>query len=415
MKSIDVLIIGAGPYGLSLASSLHARGIEFLIFGKPMGSWAENMPPGMLLKSYPWASSLYGEHERSTAKHFCNERAIPYHDTMLPLSRETFLAYGRDFQARFVPNVEPASLRLLVRSDRGFRADFADGQAVEARRVVIAVGLQPFRRIPTSLCHLPPELWSHSGQYGSLDDFIDGDVTIIGHGSSATDLAGLLHEAGANVSLVARAEELSFARPPRHRGLLERMIAPDSGIGEGWTLKLCADAPRLIRLLPDRWRHDLAYTRALGPLGGAFMSGKVLGKVRTLMGRQVTGAQQRDGRVYLHLCDGRGTTQILRTSHVIAATGYQIDVSRLTFLEKRISADLRARAGAPVLSADYESSVPGLHFIGPISASSFGPVARFVFGTRHPSQRMPRYFARELVRKFSPGSRLGALTPVVSE
>jgi thioredoxin reductase len=394
--SVDVAIIGAGPYGLTLANSLRERGIEFRIFGKPLESWKANMPPGMLLKSYPWASNLYAAQRGFTAKEFCNRRTLPYHDTMMALARETFVAYGEEFQSRLVPNVEPRMLRLLTRSPHGFRAELDDGQVVDARRVVIAVGIQHFRYMPKVFDNLPAELYSHSGEHGSLDRLAGRDVTIVGAGSSATDLAALLHQEGGPVCLVARTNEVAFAGAPRRRSFLERLVGPSSGIGEGWGLKVCAGAPGLVRLLPEAHRLRLAYTPALGPLGGAFMRDRVIGKVRMKAGFQVSDARSHGGKVHLHLRRRDGTVEVVKTDHVVTATGYRIDAQRLSFLDRRIQADLRSANGAPVLSADYESSVPGLHFIGPISAASFGPVARFVFGTQHPCRSLPRYLSKAL-------------------
>jgi glycine/D-amino acid oxidase-like deaminating enzyme len=39
---VDVAVIGAGPYGLSLAAHLGERGVEYRIFGETMGSWKSN-------------------------------------------------------------------------------------------------------------------------------------------------------------------------------------------------------------------------------------------------------------------------------------------------------------------------------------------------------------------------------------
>ena len=49
--STEVAIIGAGPYGLSLAAHLQGAAIPFRIFGSPMDSWRKLMPKGMLPKS----------------------------------------------------------------------------------------------------------------------------------------------------------------------------------------------------------------------------------------------------------------------------------------------------------------------------------------------------------------------------
>ena len=69
--------------------------------------------------------------------------------------------------------------------------------------------------------------------------------------------------------------------------------------------------------------------------------------------------------------------------HVIAATGYRPNVSRLTFLDEHLRAGIRTVASTPVVGKDYQSSVPGLYFMGPAVAPTFGPVMRFVYGADH--------------------------------
>ena len=112
-SSVDVAIIGAGPYGLSLAAHLRARNVEHRTFGESMGSWKNNMPPGMLLKSYPWASDLSDPRSEFTVKSFCTEQALPYHDELMPLPLSRFVDYGEAFQARYVPAVERKTLLSL--------------------------------------------------------------------------------------------------------------------------------------------------------------------------------------------------------------------------------------------------------------------------------------------------------------
>src|SRR5579862_7715456 len=102
----DVAIIGAGPHGLSLAAHLRAAGIDYRIFGKPLGTWRDHMPADMLLKSDGFASNLSAPSEESTLKAWCGEHGVAYASQGLPVSLETFLAYGSSFQRNYVPDVE---------------------------------------------------------------------------------------------------------------------------------------------------------------------------------------------------------------------------------------------------------------------------------------------------------------------
>jgi lysine/ornithine N-monooxygenase len=390
--SIDVAIIGAGPYGLSVAAHLRACRVEFRIFGKPMEYWKANMPPGMLLKSYPWASSLHDPEARFTVKNFCAEQDMPYHDTLMALALESFVAYGETFQRRFVPNVESKKLIALEQTQQGFLATFEDHDVVCARNVVLATGLHAFTRVPRAVAHLSEDVVSHSANYGSLGGLRGKQVIVLGSGASATDLAGLLHEQGTDVSLVARADKVGFACLPRLRSALERLVDPDCGIGAGWVMKACSDAPWLIRFLPKNLRRRLA--QLPGPLGGAFMKERVIGEVPLLVGRSVDAAECRGSKVRVSVFKHDGAKEVLQADHVIAATGYKIDINRLDFLDASLRASIYCADGAPILSADYESSVPGLHFAGPMVAASFGPVARFVFGAIYPSRRLARHLSR---------------------
>ncbi|MGY8635129.1 FAD-dependent oxidoreductase [Bradyrhizobium sp. 14AA] len=409
---VDVAVIGAGPYGLSLAAHLRRRAVEHRIFGEPMGPWKANMPPGMLLKSYPWATNLSDPDSEFDLKSFCSERALPYHDELMPLPLSRFVHYGEAFQARYVPAVERKTLIALDPGSGFLRASFDDGETVDARRVVLSIGLQPFKLLPPEAAHLPADLCSHSGDCGSLENFDGKEVVVVGSGSSASDLAALIHERGIQVSLVARRPKLQFADGPRHRSWLSRTIVPMSGIGHGWTLATCAKYPQLIRHLSEDLRVRLANHRALGPLGGAFVKDRVVGKIPTWLGYGIRGVEAHNGKVTLNLVEPGGTQRSITAEHVIFATGYKVDISRLRFLNQTLLQHMRLIDGAPQLSAHYETTVPGLHFIGPAAANSFGPVCRFVYGTDHPARHLARHLSAVLAR-YRPALQLRPLDRTV--
>src|SRR6476660_6343731 len=101
----QVAIIGAGPYGLSVAAHLRAYNVSFRIFGTPMSTWRSHMPAGMTLKSDPFASNLSHPEGIGTLKEYCTQRGIRYVATD-PVTLQVFNDYAMDFQRRFVPDVE---------------------------------------------------------------------------------------------------------------------------------------------------------------------------------------------------------------------------------------------------------------------------------------------------------------------
>jgi thioredoxin reductase len=397
---LETAIIGAGPYGLSIAAHFRSRGIPFRIFGRLMDSWRAHMPKGMCLKSDGFASNIYDPDDNFTLAHFCAEQGIEYSDAGIPVRLDTFSAYGQAFKERKVPELEDKLVTSLESVPDGFRLGLESGESFTARRVVLAVGITHFEYLPADLANLPPEFLSHSFRHRDLEPFRGRNVVVIGGGSSATDLAGLLHEGGANVQLVSRRTELKFHGAPHvgKRSWWQSIQRPRSGIGPGWRLRFCADAPMLFHHLPQSLRLE-AVRRVLGPSGGWFTKEKVMGKVPLLLGYTTQRAEIQDGRVRLHLRAADGSEREVVTDHVIAATGYKVDLDRLKFLSSGIRSKLKVVGGAPVLSSSFESSMPGLYFAGITAANSFGPVMRFAFGAGFAARRITRAMSKSGARK----------------
>jgi thioredoxin reductase len=396
---LSTAIVGAGPYGLSIAAHFRHRGIPFRIFGRPMDSWVAHMPKGMMLKSDGFASNIYDPESAFTLSRFCAERGIGYADAGLPVRLETFTSYGLAFRDRMVPELEDKLVAGIERLQNGFRLQLEDGEALEARTVVLAVGITHFDFVPEVLAHLPPELLSHSARHRDLEPFRGRDVFVIGGGASALDLAGLLHEAGANIKLVSRRKELVFHSQPtgKPRSRWQQIRHPQSGLGPGWRSRFYADAPAAFHHLPEQLRLKIV-GRALGPSGGWFIRDKVIGKLPLHLGCELEAANVRNGRVHLTLRAEDGSSREISTGHVIAATGYRVDLERLQFLSPAIRSQIEALHRVPVLSSDFESSIPGLYFAGVAAAPSFGPVMRFAFGAGFAARTLTRALAKSASR-----------------
>jgi thioredoxin reductase len=380
-SQVDVAVVGAGPYGLSIAAHLRNAGVQHRIFGRPMDSWLAHMPKGMHLKSDGFASNIYDPGAEFTLKRFCAEKGIEYADVGIPVSLDTFSQYGLAFRKRMVPELEERCITSLSPVQGGFLLVVDNGEALTARRVVLAVGITHFEYLPPSLAGLPPERLTHSFRHHDLDRFKGRKVIVIGAGASAIDLAGLLHENGADVELVARRKALEFHSRPlsTKRSLWQRIRHPQSGLGPGLRTRFCSDAPWAFHYLPEDLRVEIVRT-TLGPSAGWFMREKVIGRVRTLLGQTVVGAQTQGNTVNLRLRTEDGTERQLTADYVIAATGYKVDMARLGFLSDPLRARIKCAYGAPVLSSSFESSVPGLYFAGLAAANSFGPLMRFAYG-----------------------------------
>src|SRR5262245_52582233 len=101
MKSKEIVIIGAGPYGLSTAACLQAAGLDPYVIGEPMGFWKENMPNGMCLRSTVEASRIAAPQKNLSIDAFQRGlgRKIPE-----PVPIADFVSYGEWFQKQIAPN-----------------------------------------------------------------------------------------------------------------------------------------------------------------------------------------------------------------------------------------------------------------------------------------------------------------------
>jgi thioredoxin reductase len=393
-KIIDTAVVGAGPYGLSIAAHLKHRGIDFRIFGKPMTMWLSHMPKGMLLKSDGFASNLSAPTGDHTLRSFCARHDIAYDDYSIPVSLTTFTDYALDFQRAFVPEIDQRLVTSLAPSDGGFALKLEGEERIRARRVVLAVGLSHFKHVPDILRQHEGLFVSHSSAHRDVECFRDSDVTIIGAGASAIDLAAGLHDGGARVRLVVRAPAIHFSSGsrPDEPSLWRRIRHPSSGLGPGVRSRLYCELPHLFRYLPAPLRLAIV-RRHLGPSSPWYLRNRVIGKVMVLTGQEIESAAIRDNRVWLSLRNGASKPVSIATNHVIAATGFRVDLARLPFMEENLRRRIRTVGAMPVLSTNFESSVSGLYFVGLAAAGSFGPLMRFMYGTEFAARRISKHIA----------------------
>jgi hypothetical protein len=393
-SSLPVAIVGAGPYGLSVGAHIGASGIEFRIFGDPMSNWRFRMPRGMLLKSEPFASNLIEPRSGHTLERYCQEQGLPYQHLGLPVPVETFAGYGMWFQQELVPQVEATDVTGVDHVDGAFRLELATGEVVQAERVVMAVGISHFSHKPVQLDRLPGNLVTHSSNHLDLGRFRGRDVTVIGAGQSALETAALLHEHGAETRVLARAKSIVWNPTPTTgpRSRVQRVRRPQAGLGPGWRAWFYSDAPMAFRHLPADVRIQRV-RRVLGPAGAWWLRDRVEGRIPVIVGQSLRAAEPEGDGVRLRLVAEEGHRRDLWTEHVVAATGYRADVDALSFLSASLRGRIRRVAAAPALSRHFESSVPGLYFVGLAAANTFGPAQRFVYGSGFTAGRLSRHLA----------------------
>jgi len=381
----DVVIMGAGPYGLSTAAHLLGQGLNVAIFGKPMELWRDFMPKGMLLRSYWWATNLSDPQNKFGLERYLNEQG---QETFDPVPGDTIADYGLWFQKHAVPNVDETFIQTIERKGEQFEVTLVDGRVITCTSVVMAPGLQPYVYRAPEYDHLPKELVSHTAIHRTFDELAGKKVAMIGGGQSAMESSALAYESGVQVEILSRKALIWIkegAAFPTNRTLINRIIEPKAGIAPGWFNRIEETFPYSFQRLPRSTKDRLlSGVGSHGPKGSSWLRPRLIGKVPLHEETSVLQAKETDGGIQLTL----STNQTLQVDHIILATGYRVDIKRLTMLGNSLLPQIRDYKGSPILSNHFETSVPGLYFVGFSSHNSCGPYYRFVVGVGAAARRI---------------------------
>jgi FAD-dependent urate hydroxylase len=361
------------------------------VFGEPMSFWRQ-MPVGMLLRSNWTATHIADPHRSLTLDEY---QAATRDQFSLPVPLDRFIQYGLWFQRRAVPDLVHQKVVRIDSSPSGFVASLADGSAVRARHVVIAVGVGSFAWRPPEFDGLPSCLASHSSAHRDLAQFAGRRVVVIGSGQSALESAALLAEGGAHVEVIARSHRINWlqgwASRLLHHGLgsaASHLLYAPTDVGPAGISQLVS-RPDLLKQLP-RSLQDRLRKRAVRPAGARWLQSR-LGDIPILFQRRVVSARRVRDQVRIWLDDGSERT----VDHVLLGTGYRVDISKYDFLPHELLQSIERSNGYPRLRAGLETSVPGLHILGAPAAYTFGPLMQFVSGTHYASRSLAQSIANK--------------------
>lgn len=390
MSEVEVAIIGAGPYGLSLAAHLAAQNIPHRIFGRPMQFWSQIAEAAgeRYLKSYCFGTNLSAPTPGYSLADYNTPRNL---ETFEPCSMENFAEYGRWFQESKVPWVEPLDVVNVEMRGSKFAITLSSGERFLAAQVIVATGLAFFAHVPPVLASLPTSLVAHTSEVSAFSEYAGRSVAVLGAGQSALEACALLREADAKPLLLVRERSIRWhSRVPLKRSLWRRLRSPITGLGTGPKAWALTKFPGAMHRIPTKARSH--FVKSHLPAEGAWwLRERFEDRVPVHFNTEIVKAVEADGSVLLMLRDSKsGKTHEMTVDHVIAGSGYTVDVDRMKFLDPVLRAKIERIDRYPRLNATFESSVPGLRFVGAASAMSFGPLFRFVVGADYTARTIAR-------------------------
>lgn len=368
-NSTDVLIIGAGPFGICLAAYAQNLGLNYLMVGKPMEFWKANMPAGMYLRSAcDWHLDVLGQY---TIEGYLEQQGLRPKDVE-PLSLDFYLSYVEWFLEQNQLNNLPAYIQQLEQlADGSFQAVLEDGTKLAAKRVVIAIGFKYFVNIPEDLkTLLPAGYYAHTCDFVKLDQLHNKACLILGGRQSAFEWAALLGEAGAaEIHLAYRHDTPAFAEADW-----------------SWVNKIIenmADNPGWYRQLSEEDKKEVSHRLwAEGRLKlEPWLKGRITREQVKLWPKTQVAATQvlSNGKIEVLFDSGEKTT----VDQIILATGYKSAIAKVPFLQEgNLLLKLAVKDGFPRLDENFQTSVPGLYITSLPAGNDFGPFFGFTVAVR---------------------------------
>lgn len=369
-KHLPLLIIGAGPYGLTMAAYAHHKNIEYMALGKTMDFWKFNMPNGMVLRSAcDWH---YDPFNVDTFECYLETKNLKPVDVE-PLALDFYLSYVDWFVKQKGIEILPAwvqQLNYVPDTSPFFEAVLQDGESLRARNVVLALGFRYFKNVPESYSALfPPGCFAHTCDLVDLASLRGKRILIVGGRQSAFEWAALLNEAGAeNVYLSYRHPTPAFQQSDWSwvNPIVDAIVENPS-----WFRRLTEEEKAQVN--QRLWAEGRL---KLEPWLGARITKDA---IKVFPESHVTGCKELTNHELEVSLDG--STVVV--DQIVLATGYKVNVEKVPLLAQgNILGQLETRNGFPVLDEHFQSNLPGLFFTSMCATQDFGPFFAFTAGVR---------------------------------
>jgi FAD-dependent urate hydroxylase len=391
VRKTDLLIVGAGPFGLAMAAYAKHLGIDHLLVGKPMGFWKANMPRGMLLRSgCDWHIDPLNI---DTLEKFAQTNRLSTNEVE-PLPLEFYLRYAQWFQEQKQLAVLPALVRKLDWNEGQafpFYAIMDNGESVAARFVVLAVGLQYFKNVPSDLVKILPEgRYSHTSDLVEFEAIAGKRCLIIGGRQGAFEWAALMGETGVDqIHLCYRHGSPEFA--PSDWSWMDPLVDATEQ-NPSWFRKLSEQEKDAIRT--RLWAEGRL---KIEPWLKARISN---GRVKLWPKTRIEDCRESAaGDLAVRLDNG----EKIAVDLIVLATGYKVAFGQIPFLQgSKILDLLNIQDGSPELDDHFQSNIPGMFITSKPAAQRFGPYFGITIAVRVSARLIGRFIVAELQGRAEP-------------